>query len=97
MAQFDVHAGGGEALLLDCQTDFLLIDTRLVVPLRRRSEVVNLVRRLNPVFIVDGAEFVMMTQTMAAVRASALGTRVASLVSEQDTIKAAIDMLIVGY
>jgi len=97
MAQFDVYATSGKTLLLDCQTDFLLIDTRLVVPLRPRSETLNLVRRLNPILVVEGDEFAMMTQTMAAVRAVTLGTRIASLANEQDNIKAAIDMLIVGY
>ena len=97
MAQFEVYAGPGETLLLDCQTDYLLIDTRLVVPLRPRGKTVNLVRRLNPVLTVDGKEFAMMTQTMAAVRASTLGPSIASLAADQDHIKAAIDMLIVGY
>jgi toxin CcdB len=97
MAQFDVHLNPEGLMLLDCQTDLLAIETRLVVPLIPRNQVVNLVRRLNPILTVNDVEYVMMTPTMSSVRASTLGRRVASLIEEQDAIKAAIDMLLSGF
>lgn len=97
MAQFDVYAPRLGPLLLDCQTDFLTIDSRVVVPLLPRRDVTNLIRRLNPVINVDDRELVMMTQLISAVGNAAAGKRVASLTDQQDVIKAAIDMLFDGY
>lgn len=97
MAQFDAYAPRDGPLLLDCQTDFLIIDSRVVVPLFPRGEVINLVRRLNPVLLLDGQELVMMTQLISAVGNAAAGRRVASLADQQDAIKAAVDMLFGGY
>lgn len=97
MPQFDVYSPPSGPLLLDCQTDFLIIDSRVVVPLLPSGEVINLVRRLNPVLRLDGQDLVMMTQLMSAVGNVATGKRVASLADQQDVIKAAIDMLFGGY
>lgn len=96
MAQFNVYAGARYALL-DCQSDFLPIDTRLMVPLYPRIEIVNLIRRLNPIFVVNGSELVMMTQMAAALAPKSIGKPIASLIAEQDAIKAAIDMLLSGF
>jgi toxin CcdB len=97
MAQFDLYEGSRGPLLLDCQTDFLAIDTRVVIPLLPRADVAVPVRKLNPILMFEQQEIVLMTQMMTAVRTSALGRRVASLAAEQDRIKAAIDMLFSGY
>lgn len=48
--------------LLDVQSDLLNgLNTRVVVPLLERAQAPTPAQRLHPVFIVDGAEFVMAT------------------------------------
>jgi toxin CcdB len=53
--------------------------------------------RLNPIFEVEGAHFVMVTQFAASVPMRELGEIVQSLYSEQDAVGAALDMLIIGF
>jgi hypothetical protein len=49
--------------------------------------------QIHPVFVVEGAEVVMATHLLAAVRRSAIGARVASLVDHRAAIIGAIDVL----
>jgi hypothetical protein len=55
------------------------------------------VRRLNPVFVVDGAEVVLLPQLIVAVPVGALGRPVARLDAEADAIRVALDMLLSGF
>ena len=96
MAQFDVHRLG-DGLVIDCQADLLShIDTRFVVPLVTRAEAGTIARRLNPVFLIDGEERVMLTPAASAVRERELGAVVASLADRSFEITDAIDVLISG-
>lgn len=99
MARYDVYTRNGEdQLLLDVQADHLGgLDTRLVVALRRPAAAPVPVRRLNPVFDIDGDTYVMVTQFATAVRVRDLGRRVGSLAAEADAIRDAIDFLLVGF
>ncbi len=99
MAQFDVwRSRDGQVLLLDCQSDFLShLTTRFVVPLLPADTLSPPVRRLNPELRVGDATVVMYTQLAAAVPVRELGSRVTSLVDEQDRIVAAIDFLLSGF
>ncbi|MGF1611563.1 MAG: CcdB family protein [Kiloniellales bacterium] len=102
MAQFDVHRNPSRTssadypYLLDVQSDLIgLLATRVVVPLAR----IGLFRpavHLYPVFEIEGKAFVMSTSEIAGIAPSALGEHVTSLVTERDTIIAAIDFLITG-
>jgi toxin CcdB len=96
--QFAVHQlRNRPGLVLDCQTDLLThIETRFVVPLVAREEAPAPVRRLNPVFAIGGAEYVMLTQSAAAVRRSELGDEVASLAGHRHQIIEALDFLLTG-
>ncbi|MDB5674067.1 MAG: ccdB [Sphingomonas bacterium] len=99
MARFDVfrerHDGG---YLLDCQADILRgLDTRLTVPLFPHDEAPLPAGRLNPIFVIDGARFVMMTQYASAIRCALLGEPVGELGDEQAAIMNALDMLLTGY
>lgn len=99
MARFDVYSyQGGRGYLLDCQTDYLSgLETRLTVPLFRHEDFPRPAVRLNPIFQLEGAAVVMMTQYMAAIEKRLLGQRITSLAVEQDSIMNAIDMLLTGY
>jgi toxin CcdB len=96
MSQFDVYRLG-EGLVLNCQSDLLeQIDSRFVVPLVPRAEAPKIGQRLNPVFEIDGREYVMLTQAAAAVRRRELGAVVASLAERSFQITDALDVLLSG-
>jgi toxin CcdB len=96
MAQFDVHRFG-EMLVIDCQSDLLSqIDSRFVVPLARRPDVPRIAERLNPVFKIEGEEYVMLTQAAAAVRRRDLGAAVTSLAERSFEVTGALDVLLTG-
>ena len=99
MAQYDVYvlaATGG--LVLDVQADILdPLNTRLVVPLLPVAEAPKPAARLNPVFRIDGADVVMVTQFASAVRIAELGRPVATLEPRFAEITAALDMLLQGF
>lgn len=97
MASFDVYLTP-TGYVVDVQTD--LIDglgTRLVVPLLPPEVVPAPVRRLHPVFEIEGRRFLMATHLMSAIRATSLGRPVASLDHEYDRIRAALDMVFLGF
>ena len=98
MAQFDVHKLASRAgLVLDCQTELLdHIDSRFVVPLVSSTKAPPPARQLNPTFAIAGEEYVLLTQSAAAVARGELGPVVASLASQRHTITNALDFLITG-
>jgi toxin CcdB len=105
MARFDVYRNGGPhadavPYLLDVQSDLLHgLDTRVVVPLRRRDRLpaVSLPRNLVPVLDVEGIERVVETPKLAAVPTRVLKTPVASLAASQTEITQALDFLFHGF
>ena len=99
MARFDVYRErGAGGYLLDCQADILRgLDTRLTVPLFAFDEAPLPAGRLNPIFVIDDARFVMMTQYASAIRTALLGACVGNLGREQAAIMNALDMLLTGY
>jgi toxin CcdB len=98
LPQFDVQnikSGGG--LVLDCQSDLLeQLDTRLVVPLIPTARAPTAAKRLNPIFLIDGKEHVMVTQFAAAVHRRELGEVVTSLRNHSFEIVGALDVLVSG-
>jgi toxin CcdB len=98
MAQFDVHQlANRPGLVLDCQSDLLEhIDSRFVVPLLARKHAPPPAARLNPMFEIEGAEHVMLTQSAAAIRRRELGPKVASLADRDREIMNALDFLLTG-
>ena len=99
MARFDVYANpAGSGYLLDVQADLLDgLNTRVVVPLLPAESAPKPARRLNPVFAVKGAPYVMATQFLAAVPVAILKFPIASLVDQETDIGNALDMLFVGF
>lgn len=99
MARFDVYRVTGEGpLFLDCQANtFDYLSTRFVVPLLRVGGVVQPTRRLHPVFMIDGTDYIMATQLATAVPVRVLGKVIVSLEQEDGRIRDALDMLMCGF
>lgn len=99
MARYDVYPnpeGGG--FVLDVQTDLIDgFDTRVVVPLVKQTPRLLLIPRLNPVFEIDGAPYVMATHLLLALPQTILRNRRANLAARHDDIIAALDMIVHGF
>lgn len=99
MARYEIYGPhSGDGYLLDVQSNLLgVLNTRVVVPLLPQPAAPKPAQRLNPVFRIDGREYVLTTQFIAAIPASELGESRGSLESEHDRIVAALDMLFQGF
>jgi len=105
MARFDVYRNGGPhagdvPYLLDVQSDLLQeLNTRVVVPLRRRDRFPagQLPDRLTPVFEIEGIACFLETPKLAAVPLRLLKTPVVSLADNWAAITGALDFLFQGY
>jgi toxin CcdB len=101
MAQFDVYKnprGGRFPLLLDAQAGLLSkLVTRVVVPMATVKQYgATPIGRLNPVFKVHGARYVLVFQELAAIDASELGEHVGTLAAHRAELVAALDLLFTG-
>ena len=100
LARFDVFGrpDGAPGLLLQVQSDVLDgMDTRVVVPLMPPDRVPRPTRDLHPVFEVDGAPYVMVTQLLGALPRHELRRPIASLSHERDAVTRALDLLLAGF
>jgi toxin CcdB len=101
MARLDVYpmpGRGGRGYVLDVQAKVLgVLASRVVVPLMPAANVPAPIAGLNPVFYVDGAPHVMLTQAIAAVPAKELRVPVTSLDSRHDDVTRALDILFLGH
>lgn len=105
MARFDVYPNSGPhaadvPYLLDVQSELLQgLETRVVVPLRRRDRFppANIPERLSPVFEIEGITCLMETPKLAAVPLKLLKAPAASLAQHQHAITGALDFLFHGY
>lgn len=104
MAQFDVyrnrHSDSREVIPYFLLLQHDLIDTRMlrvVAPLVLASHVEVPIKRLNPVFEIEGRKFVLSTLEIAGISTTHLGDDVVmSLASHRDEIVAAVDFLATG-
>lgn len=94
MAQFDVYRSAPvKGFLLDCQSDLLSgLATRVVVPLFPARTIIA-ATRLNPVFVIEGQNFVMQTPMIVSMPRERLTVPVASLDDHHIAIMSALDML----
>ncbi|MDP1771060.1 MAG: CcdB family protein [Methylobacter sp.] len=105
MPRFDIYRNISEhaettPYLLDVQSDLLQgLETRIVIPLRRRDRfpAVNLPANLTPTFEIEGVECLLETPKLAAMPLRLLKTPVTSLASGQFEITAALDFLFQGF
>ena len=98
MACFDIHAPRASGPVVDVQSDLLEpFGTRVVIPLIELAHAPQAPRRLHPVFEIDGQPLILATHLLAAMRTGELGPPVGSLAGQQDAIRAALDMLFLGF
>jgi toxin CcdB len=99
MARFSVYelrASGG--YVLNLQTDFLDgLETRLVAPLVPMAKSAPPARHLNPILTLPNGQYVLLIQSIAAIRVSALGRVIADVSTERDAITRAVDMVFNGF
>ncbi len=104
MPQFSVYRNSNPAtrnrfpLLVDIQSDLLEpLATRVVIPLTPAIAArTRTMRSLTPVVQFGGKDYVMLTPQLAGIPARDLGPVAGNLVSERDTIIAAVDFLLAG-
>ncbi len=98
MAQFDLYRPKGAAgPLLDIQSPLLeFLGTRVVVPLLPPAKIPAAIRNLHPVFLIDGADYVLVTQLMGAIRKRELGPPVGNLEAQRTEVIRALDTLLSG-
>ena len=90
----------GVPLAIDVQTDFLSPrETRVLIPLGTTERFgAQAVDRLNPLIRVDGEDYVLRTDEIAAVPTRALGPVVENVEARhRDEITAALDFLFQGF
>ena len=99
MAQYDLFPNpAGDGYLLDVQNDMLEgLNVRTVVPLLPQGNALIAASRLNPVFEIEGAPHLMMTQYIAAVPVGILKAPVGDLSENFDAVTSALDMLFHGF
>lgn len=98
MAQFHVYRVPGDRLVLDLQTDLIETGTRVVAPLILVASGPKAIKRLEPVFDIDGATYVLHTAEMAAVPSALLkGEPVVDLSASDYEIRGALDMVFSGF
>jgi toxin CcdB len=105
VAQFDVYPNPNPAsrtripFLVALPSDLLdAFDATVVAPLRPKSDPgVVPVLRLNPVVTIDGREYFLRPQELAAIATHSLKHSVANLSPQRDEILAALDFLFTGF
>jgi toxin CcdB len=98
MQRFDVFLTAEGVCLINLQSEFLSdLTTTIVAPLVPAKTIKAPVTRLNPVFHIGDASYVMRTQFMSSISKSALKTNIASLAHKHAEIVNAIDMLFEGF
>jgi toxin CcdB len=103
MSDFKIHENKSSnsidyPFLIDVQSDLLSnLDTRLVIPLMRNPELRrHLIKNLNPIVRIGEYEYSAMTQQMAAIPKSVLGSIVDQVQFSRIEILNSIDFLITG-
>lgn len=99
MARFDVYkAPRRSGYVVDVQSDlFDVTSTRVVMPLTPVAGAAPSTPRLNPIFDIGEAPYMLQPLLIAALPVSALKTPVTSLASEGDRITAALDFMHLGF
>lgn len=98
MARFDVFVSAEGVLVLDVRADQLeRMGNLVLVPLFHVELAPKPLRDLNPIFEVDGARYVMMTQLIASAPPAEFEGPVWSLSLYRDEIVRALDTLLIGF
>ena len=100
MAKFDIYRSSSSSApyLLDLQDEIVdNLATRVVAPLVSVDEVHQQMKILNPVIVVNGEEYVLMSHLLAAIPASVLRDKISSASRQRDEIIASLDFLFTGF
>ena len=99
MARFDFYEYQSVSrFVVDDQSDLLDdLDTWVVVPLLLSSDAPKPAKFLNPIFVIDGIEYVFMHQFLSAVSTNSLTNQLGSFKHYSDEITRALDMVFQGY
>jgi toxin CcdB len=98
MAQFDAVMLRSGELVVVLQSDLVdHLPTRLVAPLVPIDSAPSIVARLNPPISVNGTDYILATHLAAAVPVGQLGRVETMLREDEYAIRAAIDMLVIGF
>lgn len=96
MAQFDLYRLRSGVLVVDLQSDLIGIDaSRVVAPLREAGRYAAL-PGLTPAVSVDGTDWIVRVQELAAVPGAELQDRMGTLAAHRDALRRALDILIDG-
>ena len=103
MARFDIYKNPfrGETrevpFLLDVQSEFLdVLDTRMIIPLRRASQFRKPIQHLNPTLEHAGTRLVVDIASMASVPRSELKQPVGNIRTQRLDIENALGFLFTG-
>lgn len=101
MAQFDLLRHGRSKrypFLLDVQADLLRdLATRVVAPLTPVKRLGGKpIGRLNPTVAIEGKDYAILFQELAAVPCAAIGEPIGNLHNRRDEMIAALDLLLTG-
>ncbi len=99
MARFDVYVNpDGNGFLVDVQADLMShLNSRLVIPLVPAGIAPTPIKVLNPIFQIEDATYLMLTQQMAAVSVQMSKRPVLNVNDRRDEVAAAIDLLLQGF
>ena len=100
MARMDVHRApdGAQGYVVEVQPDALApLPTRVVVPLVPLEGGPPLVADLNPVFAIEGVDYVLLPQFIGVLPAAALAEPIGDLTPHRDLIVHALDRLLVEH
>ena len=98
MAQFQVYHVARGRLVLDLQTDLIDTGSRVVAPLIPASSDLKAISRLEPLFKIDGIDYVLHTAEMAAIPSALLkGAPAADLSASDYEIRGTLDMVFSGF
>lgn len=99
MSQYGVYRNPeGNGYVLDVQADVNShFNTRIVVPLLPVDIAPKPAKTLNPLFELDGAQYSMVTQYMAAIPVKVLKDKLFNVTERRAEIVAAIDLLLQGF
>lgn len=99
MGQYDVYViQPGNRYVVDVQSDLIDgLSTRLVVPLIPLATAPQRIKWLNPLFQIEGQDYVMATSLMASVTKDRLNSVKTNMLDRHDDISRAIYMLFQGF
>jgi len=105
MAQYSIYQNKNEntkkiyPYLIDVQTSLLdSLETKLVIPLSLKKNFENkLIKNLNVIIEINGKEYIILTQQLAAIPKQFIGELVLNSSGKRQEILSSIDFLITGF